>query len=185
MKKFLESALVSFVCALVILCVPSVASAATLDVKGTAEVLSTGNTFTFGDHNSDVTVDPATGDFTGRVWSEDLGWIDFDNNGDGDAVKVNLTTGKLSGQAYTLNTGARLHFTNYNSNVEMDLKTGGISGYAWSEDVGWVNFSTAKVSQGLLPLGNTGQNVLSFMLMSLGFLGSGVYLVKRRPFKRS
>ena len=159
---------------------PSSAYASVLSLQGTAEVLNTGNTFDFDQYNSDVQVDSSTGDLTGHVWSEDLGWIDFDNNGEADSAKVSLTTGKLSGQAYTSNTGTHLHFTNYNSDVEVELSTGGISGYAWSEDLGWVSFSTVEVAGGLLPLQDTGQNVLPLMLMSGGLMGAGVYLTKRK-----
>lgn len=180
MKRLL---LVTFVCLFGLCVFPSSASAAMLSLQGTAEVLGTGNTFDFDQYNSDVKVDSVTGDLTGHVWSEDLGWIDFDNNGEADAVEVNLSTGKLSGQAYTSNTATHLHFTQYNSDVEVDLSRGGISGYAWSEDLGWVSFSTVEVSGGLLPLQDTGQNVLPLMLMSGGFMGAGVYLTKRKTKK--
>lgn len=166
-----------------VVCVPSAVSAAEVSLTGLAEVLSTGHTFDFDQYNSDVKVDSSTGDLTGHVWSEDLGWVDFDNNGEADSAKVNLTTGKLSGQAYTSNTGTHLHFTNYNSDVEVELSTGGISGYAWSEDLGWVSFSTVEVAGGLLPLQDTGQNVLPLMLMSGGLMGAGVYVTKRKTAK--
>lgn len=180
MKRLL---LVFLFCGVGMIGFPAIAFASTLALQGTAEVLGTGNTFDFDGYNSDVTVDSATGDLSGHVWSEDLGWVDFANNGEADAVKVNLTTGKLSGHAYTSNTGTHLHFTNYHSDAEVDLATGGISGYAWSDDLGWVDFSTAEVSGGLLPLQDTGQNVLPLMLMSGGLMGAGVYLTKRKAEK--
>lgn len=165
---------------LVILVSPTASYAADISLQGVAEVLSTGNTFDFDQYNSDVVVDSATGDLIGHVWSEDLGWLDFNNNGEGDSAEVDLEDGTVTGQAYASNTDTRVHFSEYNSNVEVDLASGGIIGYAWSDDLGWIGFSTVEVAGGLLPLQDSGQNVLPWMLMSGGLMGAGVYLTKRK-----
>ena len=50
-------------------------------VSGSAYVVNTGGTLDFDNNGSHVVVDTQTGIFSGYVWSNDLGWIDF---GDGD-----------------------------------------------------------------------------------------------------
>ncbi|MEI7579347.1 MAG: hypothetical protein WCJ58_04905 [bacterium] len=156
-----------------------VSAAGTVNVNGTAEIVSTGGTFLFDTNNSDVTVDSATGDMSGFVWSEELGWVDFDNNGGANPAKVNLTTGRISGLASTSNTDGVLDFSNYNSNATVNLTTGGISGYAWSEDLGWVDFSSARVAGSLLSLIQTGQNALPVVLGAIPLIGLSVFLTKR------
>jgi hypothetical protein len=54
----------------------------------------------------------------------------------------------LHGQAQILNTGNILHFTGYSSNVTIDLATGDLNGYAWSEDLGWIDFGSTDNPQG-------------------------------------
>jgi len=172
-KLFLT--LILIIGTLSLLSVPAFASSQ-LSVKGTAQIVSTGGLLLFDTNNSLVTVDSGTGDMTGFVWSEDLGWIDFDNNGNANAVKVDLNTGVVSGLAYVPNTGGLIDFTNYNSNTIINIATGDISGYAWSEDLGWIDFTGTTLSGSLLPLTQTGQNILpvifttSAFLISIGFL---------------
>lgn len=50
-------------------------------VTGKAKVLNTDDFLNFTTNNSNVTVELATGVFSGHVWSEDVGWIDFTNTG--------------------------------------------------------------------------------------------------------
>lgn len=50
-------------------------------VTGKAKVLNTGDFLNFTTNNSNVTVELATGVFSGHVWSTDAGWIDFTNTG--------------------------------------------------------------------------------------------------------
>jgi hypothetical protein len=50
-------------------------------VTGKAKVLNTGGFLYFTTNNSNVTVALSTGIFSGHVWSEDVGWIDFTDTG--------------------------------------------------------------------------------------------------------
>lgn len=50
-------------------------------VTGNASVLNTGDFLNFTTNNSNVTVELATGIFSGHVWSGDMGWIDFADTG--------------------------------------------------------------------------------------------------------
>lgn len=50
-------------------------------VTGKAKILNTGDYLYFSTNNSNVTVELATGNFSGHVWSSDVGWIDFTNTG--------------------------------------------------------------------------------------------------------
>ncbi len=124
--------------------VPSATFAASVSLKGTAEVVNTGNSLLFESNNSAVTVDTETGNLSGFVWSEDLGWIDFDNNSGANSAKINLETGVVSGLAYVVNTASIVDFTNFNSNVIVNLETGVFTGFAWSVELGWIDFSTVN-----------------------------------------
>ena len=137
--------------------IPAFASSS-VTIGGTAEVVNTLGILDFDGHNSNVGVDSSTGDVTGYVWSEDLGWIDFDNNGGAGSVNINLENGQVSGSAYVVNTGGTIDFTNFNSNVIVDLENNTVSGYAWSSDLGWIDFSGVQISGSLLAV--TGQNIL-------------------------
>lgn len=124
--------------------VPSATFAASVSLKGTAEVVNTGNSLLFESNNSAVTVDTETGNLSGFVWSEDLGWIDFDNNSGANSAKINLETGVVSGLAYVVNTASIVDFTNFESNVVVNLETGVFTGFAWSVELGWIDFSTVN-----------------------------------------
>jgi hypothetical protein len=50
-------------------------------VTGKAEVVSTGAFLDFTNYSSNVSAVLATGIFSGHVWSEDVGWIDFADTG--------------------------------------------------------------------------------------------------------
>lgn len=49
-------------------------------VSGSAYVINTGNIFDFSNYGSNTVVNTTTGVFSGYVWSQDLGWIEFGNN---------------------------------------------------------------------------------------------------------
>lgn len=134
------------------------ASAASVAISGSATVVNTGGTLSFSSFNSNAVVDSETGNISGYVWSTDLGWIDFDNNGNPNSARIDLGTGNVLGQAYAINTGGLVDFTNFNSNVVVDLETGLFSGYGWSTDLGWINFSGASVPESSL-LAATGKPV--------------------------
>mgnify|MGYP001020462665 CR=1 FL=1 len=123
------------------------AHAASLALTGRARALSTGAYLDFAQYNANVRVNWSTGDFEGYAFAEDLGWVAFGSadNGAG-PVRVNLSTGAVTGKAKVLETGAYLDFSAYNSNVSINTNTGVLSGYVWSEDVGWFNFAEAGVS---------------------------------------
>lgn len=158
-----------------------VSAASQLAIQGIAEVVSTGGSLDFDQYNSNVTVDTATGDVSGYVWSTDLGWIDSDNNGNSNSVKIDLDDGKVSGLAYVVNTGGVIDFTNYNSNTVVDLSSGAISGYAWSEDLGWIDFSNVRISH---PLAMTGQNILPILILAILIAGIPL-LVLRKGLKKT
>lgn len=126
------------------------AFAASLGLTGKAKGANTGAYLDFtGTYNANARVSWQTGNFSGYAWSEDLGWVAFGtvNNPSG-PVTVNTTTGAVSGKAYVLNTGAYIDFNAapYASNVVINPATGVFSGYAWSEDVGWLDFNDTGVS---------------------------------------
>lgn len=117
--------------------------AATVSVTGKAKVLNTDNSYLdFTNYNSNTTVDNVTGNFSGYAFLEDVGWLAFGTTDNSlGPVDLDLSTGRVSGKAKSLNTGAYLDFTNYNSNVTLALGNNTFSGYAFSEDIGWLNFS--------------------------------------------
>ncbi len=134
------------VLALVLLIRPLV-HAANFPVTGRALAENTGAFLDFDNHNSQVFINMTHQKFSGYVFSEDLGWVAFgEDHNPGGPVTYDEETGLLTGKAYVLNTGAYLDFDLYNSNVTIDLETGTFSGYGFSEDIGWINFSSPGVS---------------------------------------
>lgn len=143
------SIFISFIfSAIFILFHPSLVQATSISVTGKAKVLNTSNSYLdFTNYNSNVTVDDTTGNFSGYAFLEDVGWVDFGSTDNPlGPINLNLTTGAVTGKAYVLNTAAYLDFTNYNSNVTVALATGVFSGYVFSEDAGWIDFSDTGVS---------------------------------------
>ncbi|MFH1966620.1 MAG: hypothetical protein ABII95_02030 [Patescibacteria group bacterium] len=53
---------------------------------------------------------------SGYAWSENIGWVSFNNSSDGSSI---------------------------NYGVNIDSVTGNLSGHAWSENIGWVSFNRA------------------------------------------
>ena len=132
------------------------AYAAAINVTGTAAVLNTASTIDFTDNGANVTYDSSTHQFSGYAWSTDVGWIAFSviDNPNGPVVFNNIT-GAVTGKARVLNTGADLDFNalpNF-SNVVIN-SNGTFSGFAWSDDLGWIDFSS--VSTTLVPGKPTG-----------------------------
>ena len=123
------------------------AYAASLAIIGKAVSASTGAYLDFSDYNSNVRVNWSNGNFEGYAFSEDLGWIAFGSEGNpAGPVTVNVSTGAVAGKALVIETGAYLDFTGYNSNVVVSTSTGVLSGYVWSEDIGWLDFGDSGVS---------------------------------------
>lgn len=121
------------------------ASGTPITVAGTASVVNTGSTIDFNasPYSSNVVIDDTSKAFDGYAWNPDLGWIAFGStdNPNG-AVTVSSVTGVVSGKARILATGTDLDFnaSPYHSNVVIN-GSGVFSGYAWSTDLGWVNFT--------------------------------------------
>jgi hypothetical protein len=180
MKHILKQKLVVITFSVLVgmLFTPALASAASqILVGGTASVINTEGELSFEEYNSNVSVDSATGDISGYVWSEDLGWIDFGNNGGTNPVKIDLDNGKVSGLAYVINTEGTVDFTNYNSNTEVDLASGIMSGYGWSEDVGWIDFTGVDLSGTLI---ETGANILPVILSSIILMAFVIFATVNR-----
>jgi len=127
---------------------PVVVWSAAISVSGKAKVINTDNSYLdFTNYNSNVALDDTTGDFSGYAFLEDVGWLAFGTTDNSlGPVNVNLTSGVVSGKAKSLNTGAYLDFTNYSSNVSVNVTSGVFTGFAFSEDVGWINFADTGVS---------------------------------------
>jgi len=139
--------ILSFICLGVFKSSPAMAANRS-KVSGRAEILNTGDHLHFTDYNANVYVDNASGDFSGYGWLVDVGWCDFGqvDNPNG-PVNVDFTTGTVSGRAYCLNGGHYINFTNNNANVLLGDDRS-FAGYAWSEDLGWLNFGSPGVSMG-------------------------------------
>lgn len=107
-----------------------------------ATVLNTDGKVYFSSYESNVKIDNSTRLMSGYAWSEDLGWLDFadTDSSPADPVKTD-SSGHLSGKAKALNSDSYIDFNAdpYHSNVE--INAGVFSGYAWSEDLGWLDFA--------------------------------------------
>jgi hypothetical protein len=88
------------------------------------------------------------------VWSENGGWLNFADAGEG-AQSVLLTTSFLSGHVWSenfgfisLGDGSPTNGVAYGNAVGADsgvniLANDDLSGFAWGENIGWINFNTA------------------------------------------
>ncbi|MCX5690061.1 MAG: hypothetical protein NTV94_09835 [Planctomycetota bacterium] len=97
------------------------------------------------------TIDPAHK----YVWSENGGWLNFADAGDG-GQSVLLTTSFLSGYVWSenfgyisLGDGSPANGVAYGNLVGQDsgvniLADDTLSGFAWGENIGWINFNTAS-----------------------------------------
>lgn len=132
------------------LALPLSVRAASVAVTGLAKAANTGAFLNFNasPYNSNVTVDSSTLQFSGYAWSEDVGWLAFGatDNPSG-AVTVTAFPGTVRGKAYAMSTGAYLDFNAapYGSNVSISA-AGTLSGMAWSEDLGWIDFSAPTLT---------------------------------------
>ena len=99
-------------------------------------------------YHSNVTINNITKDFDGYVWSEDLGWIAFgsgDDNPNG-PVHVDQVSGKVTGLAKVMSTGEAIDFNASPNGSNVIINTSGVfSGFAWSADIGWINFNGVNV----------------------------------------
>lgn len=113
--------------------------------------------------NYGVNVD-AEGDFSGYAWSDVIGWINFNNNDCGSAPALDFDTGDVTGWAKAMldytGGGSDYSFANgWNGCIELSGTnhetgvtdgSGGVTyipedqkfvGYAWSDDIGWIDFA--------------------------------------------
>lgn len=110
-------------------------------------------------------------DLSGYVWNENLGWISFQENsgfpavssGDNHAHKPRRDGNSLTGWARilsipqsigangALNSGGWEGWIRLHSDDDDNIKYGigisnnNMSGYAWSDELGWIDFSGAKI----------------------------------------
>ena len=122
----------------------SEALGSTVAVLGTTQATTnTGEKLYFdpGTYASNVTIDNYSRQMSGYAWSNDLGWISFGTDSNPSGPVVADTSGHLSGKAKALN-GGYIDFNASPSGANVTIAVGGnFSGYAWSEDIGWINFS--------------------------------------------
>ncbi|HBO17175.1 MAG: hypothetical protein UR69_C0002G0173 [Candidatus Moranbacteria bacterium GW2011_GWE2_35_2-] len=108
------------------------------------------------DLSDKVDVPSSDGNVSGYGWSENIGWVDFNpagpypeapnnsvrrvgNNLVGWARIVSIATARAAG-----NSGGWLGWVKMH-NVSIDSATGQMSGYAWSDELGWIDFANAKI----------------------------------------
>ncbi|HRZ33959.1 MAG TPA: hypothetical protein P5548_03625 [Candidatus Moranbacteria bacterium] len=114
------------------------------------------------------------GDLSGYAWSENLGYIAFDNSGgylsgcpDGNCVSKRVADNTLQGwarivsiaDAYKVgNSGGWLGWIKLNGTAQNGSKygvlvasDGKLSGYAWSDELGWINFSGSSTGPTVYP----------------------------------
>lgn len=132
--------------AVVMYLVQPIVQAASFPLLGQAVAENTSGSIDFEGNESNIRVNMTHHEFSGYAWSEDLGWIDFgqEDNPVG-PVTFDEITGVLTGKAYVLSTGAYLHFDDHNSEVTLNLETGTMTGFAFSDDIGWINFTDNNV----------------------------------------
>lgn len=118
-------------------------SVAVVDNTAGANVLNTGGKiyFSTGGYGSNVVIDNYSRQMSGYAWSSDLGWIDFGGGADNPSGPVIAdASGRPSGKAKALNSGY-IDFNSTLTGANVMISGGNFSGYAWSDDLGWVDFS--------------------------------------------
>ena len=92
-------------------------------------------------HGSNVSIDNYSRAMSGYGWSTDLGWINFGSGIDNPSGPVVADKdGKLSGKAKALNAGY-IDFNTAPAGSNVVITAGNFAGHAWSEDLGWIDFS--------------------------------------------
>jgi len=110
--------------------------------------------------NYGLNIPDGNGDLTGYVWSENIGWISFnaaDASGcpDSNCKASRVTGNNLKGWARILSIKDALAAGNSGgwqgwislSGPQYSVKIDGnsLSGYAWSDELGWIDFSRVKI----------------------------------------
>ncbi len=124
-----------------VLTLTRVSASSTVYVRGYATVLNTGEKIYFDpSYGSDVTIDNFSRQMAGYGWSEDIGWVNFGGGAPNPQGPVTAgVTGVLSGKAAVTNTDSYISFNDSGAYVIIANEV--FSGYAWSVDLGWVDFS--------------------------------------------
>ena len=150
--------------------------AASVSVSGKAKALNTDYYLDFTNYNSNVVIDDQTGNFSGYAFLEDYGWADFGTTDNSlGPVNVNLTSGAVTGKAKVLNTSYYIDFTNYSSNVTVNITSGAFSGYGFSEDAGWLDFTDTGVTSA------STLDAVAPLSFNLESPGNNNYLTNERP----
>lgn len=107
---------------------------------------------------------PSSGNVTGYAWSENIGWIDFNPPGPYPAAPNSSATKNgdyLEGWARIMsipqnagNNGGwegwiKMKGSNYGVQISKMDGTGNNPTYAWSDELGWIDFSRAKIDMTL------------------------------------
>ncbi len=116
-------------------------------VSGSAHVMNTGNVLDFDNYGSNTFIDPTTGIFSGYVWSQDIGWISFDEEGEEVYVKESVppnNPSKVTGftddsKTKNITSSSELVYNHTAPHFEWDEPTdlGGTSGYSPSGIYGY------------------------------------------------
>ncbi len=112
----------------------------------TATIVNTNQQILFDSaaHHANVTIDNVSRQMTGYAWSTEVGWIYFGSGVDNPDGPVTASiSGVLGGKARVLDTDNLIDFnaSPTGANVSITSGTGVFSGFAWSQDLGWINFS--------------------------------------------
>lgn len=111
---------------------------------GTATTVNAGDKIYFSgsQYNTNVVINYETLEMDGYAWSPEMGWLYFGSGTDNPSGPVEADIkGNLSGKAKFLNgTYVDFNASPYGSNVKIASGTGQLTGYAWSDDLGWINF---------------------------------------------
>lgn len=114
-------------------------ASSSMPVTGFVTVLNSNEKVYFGgDFGSSVSIDNYSRQMDGHGWSQDIGWLSFGTESNPDGPVTADANGVLSGKAKVQNAGT-VDFDDYGAHVT--VTNGHFSGYAWSNDLGWLDFS--------------------------------------------
>lgn len=128
------------------------------------DVACGGNNTTTPAHNYGVNIPSSNGALSGYAWSDNYGWISF-NSGDVAGCPSGVCSANRAGNALTgwarilsirdggANSGGWFGFISLSGTatngspygVNIDTTTNKMGGYAWSDELGWIDFSLASV----------------------------------------
>lgn len=112
-------------------------------VTGQATVVNTGQGVYFAQYGAEVMIDNYSRQMSGYAWSDDFGWLDFGETAENpDGPVLADRHGILSGNARLLQ-GGLVQFAEHGASVK--IENGVMSGYAWSDDLGWIDFGGVTI----------------------------------------